>query len=158
MPTRPSPIAPRALAALAALTLCLCAALLGGGVQAQAVAQPATPPIPYPDAATALAALQARDGDGVIVTHPEGWIVASEPLASAQWSFTTPGHEAHPAAVRRVIRRERGGAVAVQVDSLCSAGAEPCARLVAQFEAMNERITQAVKARGRQGSTPPAQP
>jgi hypothetical protein len=144
--------------------LALCAPLLTGGALAQTAAQtaapaaPAIPPIPYPDAATALAALQARDGDGVIVTHPEGWVVASEPLASAQWSFTTPGHEAHPAAVRRVIRRERGGGVTVQVDSLCTAGTEPCARLVAQFEAMNERITQSVKARGRQGSTPPAQP
>jgi len=119
-----------------------------------AFAQPA-PEIGFSKVAEALKALQARDGNGTIVTHSDDWVIINEPLAAAQWSFTPPGHYAHPALVRRVIQRSGGGAVAVQLASLCEAPREACDRLKAEFEAMNERITQSVRARGRQGSTQP---
>lgn len=119
-----------------------------------------TPPIAYPDVASALAALSARDGAGTIVTHSDAWTVVNEPGAGAQWSFAPEGHAAHPAVVRRVVKRNAGGDVSVETTSLCEAPAEACARLLQEFEAMNPRITQAIKARGRQGSAqagaPPA--
>lgn len=119
-----------------------------------ALAQPA-PAIGYTRVADALKALEARDGDGTVVTHSEGWVVVNEPLASAQWSFTPAGHYAHPAVVKRTIVRGAGGAVSVDVQALCEAPAEACGRLKAEFEAMNDRITQAVRARGRQPQLPP---
>jgi len=119
-------------------------------------APPTPPPIEYTTVAAALKALEARDGNGTIVVHSEGWTIVHEPMAAMQWSFTPPGHGAHPAVVRRIIRRAPGGAVSVDTKLLCEAAAAECDKLQAEFLAMNDRITQAVKARGRQGSTPPA--
>lgn len=112
-------------------------------------------PIPDASVAAALTRLEALDGQGAIVTHADGWTTVNEPAAAAQWSFTPAGHAAHPAVVRRVIVRQAGGAVTVDTQALCEAKPEPCARLLAEFESMNDRIVQAVKSRGRQGSSGP---
>ena len=109
--------------------------------------------IEYPSVAAALKALEARDGDGTVVTHPEGWTIVNEPLATAQWSFVPASHAAYPAVVRRVIRRGANGTVSVDTTSLCEAGAAACEQLLAEFAALNDRITQAARARGR--PTPP---
>lgn len=117
--------------------------------------------IPYPDVAAAFAALSARDGAGTIVTHSDAWTLVNEPGAAAQWSFTPKGHPAHPAVVRRIVKRGAGGEVSVETASLCEASAQACTQLLQEFEAMNPRITQAIRARGRQGSAqalPGAQP
>ncbi|MEY8878100.1 MAG: hypothetical protein AB9M60_16430 [Leptothrix sp. (in: b-proteobacteria)] len=139
--------APGAVAPLSAATS------TAASTAAPAAAPTAVAPIAQATVAAALAALKARDGDGVIVTQADGWLIVNEVLASAQWSFVPAGHAAYPAVVRRVIRRGAGGAVSVDTTSLCEAAAEPCAKLLAEFEALNSRITQAVKARGRQGSS-----
>jgi hypothetical protein len=112
-------------------------------------------PIVHTSVAEALAALKARDGNGTVVTESEGWVIVNEPAAAAQWSFTPTGHAAHPAVVRRIIRRPADGPPTVETETLCEAGAQACTALTHEFEAMNDRITQSVKARGRQGSTPP---
>lgn len=130
--------------------------LMGACAWAQSSPTPA-PPIDHPSVAAALKALEARDGNGTIVTHADGWTLVNEPLAAAQWSFTPVGHYAYPAVVRRVVKRSAGGEVSVETTSLCEAPAAACSRLLEEFAALNGRITQAVKARGRMGSTPPAQ-
>jgi hypothetical protein len=116
---------------------------------AAAAQTPAAPPMPYTSVKEALAQLEARDGNGTVVTRADGWVTVAEPLASAQWSFTPAGHEAHPAVVRRTILRGPGREVAVDTQSICEAPAAACAKLLAEFEALNDRIVQAVKSRGR---------
>lgn len=118
-------------------------------------AAPAVAPIPDRSVAAALARLEALDGNGAIVTHADGWTTVNEPASSAQWSFTPAGHAAHPAVVRRVIVRQAGGAISVDTQALCEAKAEACGKLVAEFEAMNDRIVQALRSRGRQGAARP---
>jgi hypothetical protein len=110
-------------------------------------------PIEFPSVAAALKALEARDGNGTIVTHADGWIIVNEPLASAQWSFTPADHPAYPAVVRRVIKRAPDGLVSVEIGSRCEAPEAACTQLLAEFAALSDRVTQAVKARGRQGSS-----
>ena len=125
------------------------------------LAQPVSPPagkIGFTSVAAALKDLEARDGNGTIVTHADGWTVINEPLASAQWSFTPSGYYAYPAVVRRIIKRSPDGAVSVETASLCEAPEAECGKLLAEFAAMNERITQAVKSRGRQAPSQPAPP
>ncbi len=112
--------------------------------------------IEYPSVAAALKDLEARDENGTVVTHSDGWTIINEPLASSQWSFTPPGHYAYPAVVRRVIKRSPTGAVSVETASLCESSESACSKLLAEFATMNERITQAVKAKGRQPSAVPA--
>jgi len=109
--------------------------------------------IQFASVAEALAALEGKDGNGTIVTHSDGWVIVNEPSAAAQWSFTPAGHYAYPAVVRRVVQRGPNGAVSVETSSICEAAQEPCARLLAEFEALNDRVTQAIKARSRQGSS-----
>lgn len=108
--------------------------------------------LPYTQVAQALAALRAADGQGTIVTESEGWVTVNQPLASAQWSFVPSEHAAYPAVIRRIIRRGPGGAVNVETDSLCEGPRPACEQLLVEFAALNSRITQAVKAQGRQGS------
>jgi hypothetical protein len=122
---------------------------------AETVARPAGQ-IGFTSVATALKELEARDGNGTVVTHADGWTVVNEPSTSAQWSFTPSGYYAHPAVVRRTIKRSPDGSVSVETASLCEAPEAECSKLLAEFAAMNERITQAVKARGRQGSAQPS--
>lgn len=134
----------------------LLASMLATSARAQAPAVDATR-LPFDTVASALKDLESRDGNGTIVTHSDGWTIINEPLASAQWSFTPEGHPAHPAVVRRVIRRGPGGAVSVETASLCEAPLGACEKLLEEFAALNDRITQAAKARGRQTATPPTQ-
>lgn len=136
-----------ALPSLALTSLCL---LLASPAPALAQASPA---IGFNRVAEALSSLEARDGNGTIVTHRDGWAIVNEPLAAAQWSFTPVGHAAYPALVRRIIRRGADGSVSVDTASLCEAPAAACEALVVEFKSLDERITQAVKARGRQGSS-----
>lgn len=115
----------------------------------------ATAPIGYKTVAEARAALEARDGRDVVVTHADGWITVNEPAAGAQWSFPPQGHYAYPSLLRRTVVREAGGKVTMRTDSLCETQADACARLVAEFEALNDRIVQAVKARRRGPTSAP---
>lgn len=144
------------------------AALLAAqGVPAQTAAPPAQSaapaaastsapaPMPYASVAQALAALRAADGDGTVVTEANGWITVTQPPLSTQWTFTTAGHPAHPALVRRVMRRGSDGKPGVETQLLCEAPAEACAALQTQFDAMNERLLQGARARARQGSSVP---
>ncbi|MEO7336734.1 MAG: hypothetical protein ABIV63_09140 [Caldimonas sp.] len=120
-----------------------------------AAAPPKPKPIEFRSVAQARSALEAEDGKTTIVTHPDEWVVVTEPAAAAQWSFTPPGYYAYPAVVRRIILRGPNRAVSVDTSSLCEAPAEACERLLKEFESMNERIVQSTKARGGQGSARP---
>lgn len=121
-----------------------------------AASSPAAPRLAeYTSVAQALAELSARDGAGTIVVHSDGWTIINELGAQAQWSFTPTGHRAHPAVVRRTVRRDGKSQVNVETASLCEGSQPACDMLLKEFEAMNDRITQSIRARARQGSTPP---
>lgn len=125
-----------------------------------AVAETVSPPVGqlgFASVAAALKELEARDGNGTVVTHADGWTVVNEPVASAQWSFTPSGYYAYPAVVRRTVKRAPDGSVSVETASLCEAPQAECSKLLAEFAAMNDRITQAVKARGRRAPSQPPQ-
>jgi hypothetical protein len=147
------------LAPVTVIAMTMALAASAGLAQTSSSTAPATPPaaakIGYATVAEALKQLEAKDGNGAIVTHPDGWTIVNEPAASAQWSFTPAGYFAHPAVVRRVIKRDAQGGVSVEIASLCEAKEADCKRLVTEFEALNDRIIQATKARGRSASTPP---
>ncbi|MDL2336786.1 MAG: molecular chaperone DnaJ [Pseudomonadota bacterium] len=131
-------------------------AALASAIPALAQTAPPEPTrIDFSSVAAALKELEARDGNGTVVAHADGWTLINEPLASAQWSFTPSSHYAYPALVRRIIKRSPTGAVSVETASLCEAPQAECSKLLSEFAALNDRITQAVTARGRQGSTQP---
>ena len=107
-----------------------------------------SPRIEFPSVAAALRSLEARDGNGTVVTHGDGWTIVNEPGAAAQWSFVPAAHAAYPAVVRRVIRRSPTGEASVETASLCEAPKAACDQLLAEFAALNGRVTQALRSRG----------
>lgn len=122
---------------------------------ASATASNASAAIPFATVADALAALKARDGDSVTVMTADGWVTVDEPSAAARWSFTPSGYYAYPAVVKRVIKRSAGGAAEVETTSLCESDKASCGKLLAEFHELDERIRQAIQARGRRTPTPP---
>lgn len=122
-------------------------ALIGPAALAQSADPAAPPPIGYAHVDAALQDLTAQDGQGTVVAHVDGWTIVNQPMAAAQWSFTPPGHPAHPAVVRRTIVRGPNRAVTVDTGLLCEGPASACEQLKTEFTAMNDRIAQAVKAR-----------
>jgi len=88
--------------------------------------------IGYASVTEALEGLRAKQGVH-IVTKPDGWIIATEPTVYAQWSFTPPGHYAHPAVVRRLIEQRKDGEVHVEIAALCGADKASCDKLMAEF-------------------------
>src|SRR5690349_22725517 len=111
---------------------------------APADAQEARPEsgIGYPSVAAALAALRARSD--VIINEQGGWTIVNDSPNKTIWSFTPPGHPAHPAAVKRVDV-ERDSAVYIDMSALCGAEKRACDQLVEDFKALNQQMTQAIQ-------------
>jgi len=98
--------------------------------------------IGYPSVATALDALRARND--VRVSTEGGWTVITEIGGRILWSFTPPGHPAHPAAIRRVMS-QKDGAWYVTMNVLCQADKVPCDQLVQEFNVLNERMREFIE-------------
>lgn len=126
----------------------------------------ATPPLPasgplpevpdaglgYPTPADALAALRQKPGTSVI--EQDGWTVVQDQEDAqhlALWSFTPPGHPAHPAMVRRTLYA-RGGKVWMSMEVQCGGSKRACDTLVRQYQALNDGLTNAARERVRQAA------
>ncbi|MBT8145189.1 MAG: DUF4019 domain-containing protein [Gammaproteobacteria bacterium] len=94
----------------------------------------------------ALQSLRAKEG--VNITNSDGWTVVDDSTGDNHvlWSFTPPGHPAHPAAVKRTVHEE-DGAIWIDMNALCQAEKAPCDALIEEFTQLNEKIRQAVAAR-----------
>jgi hypothetical protein len=106
----------------------------------------------YSSVSEALESLKAKAGVTVKVTKPDGWVIVNESSpVFAVWSFTPEGHYAHPAVVRRVIQQRPGGDVYVEMTALCQADKASCDKLIREFQQLNERMREQVRARLQQG-------
>jgi hypothetical protein len=123
---------------------CLLALLVLAAVPRSASGQD-TGGIGYPTVEAALKALKARSD--VQITNQGGWTIVNE--VTGFWSFTPPGHPAHPAAVRRTIV-SRDGVQSVEMRFLCEAGKEACDQLQAQFHKLNEKLLQAARSKDKE--------
>jgi hypothetical protein len=65
------------------------------------------------------------------------------------WTFTLPGHPAHPAVVcRRVM--ERRGIIDIPTTVHCNGAEAACAKLRSDFDVLNERMIQDLYSRQKQ--------
>jgi hypothetical protein len=94
--------------------------------------------IGYPTVATAYAAVQAKPG--VRVTVRDGWTIMEDRASMTVWSFTPPGHPAHPSVARREVRQAKDGRVSIQHSVRCEAAKAACDKLNAEFRELNDRI------------------
>lgn len=107
-----------------------------------ACAQTSEGSIGYSTVAAALAALKARSD--LNVSEQGGWTIVNDAANKTVWSFTPPGHPAHPTAVKRAVV-EKGEAIHIDMSALCQAEKSACDRLMDEFRALNQRMAQSAR-------------
>ena len=96
----------------------------------------------YPSAAAALEGLKKKPG--VTISVQGGWTIAADRSTNTVWSFTPPGHPAHPSVVRRTVV-EKDGSIHVRTNVLCKAAKPTCDKLAADFNQLNNRMRDSIK-------------
>jgi hypothetical protein len=129
-----------ALAAAASTVTMLSFAIAGdSGAVTQKPAEEATASAPK-TVAGVLAALKTRPGIQFSVTEPDHWTIATASDFSAQWSFTPPGHYAHPAVVQRLLKKRPNGDMYVEMGVFCESAKAACDRLSEEFTELNRQM------------------
>lgn len=111
--------------------------------------------IGYPSASAALEELKARAD--VTIAEEGGWTTADDKPNRTLWSFTMPGHPAHPAAVRRTVVMENGQ-LSIKMNALCQAKREACDSMLEEFRSMNTALQQSLAPPKAASSAPSWQP
>ena len=96
----------------------------------------------YATVALALEALRSKSG--VKISDLSGWTVIEDRSTLSLWSFTPPGHPAHPAAIHRRVVQE-ADKIFVKTHVLCEASKPACDKVVADFEDLNQRMIKGLK-------------
>jgi hypothetical protein len=99
----------------------------------------------YENVEAARAGLKAKAG--TTFSEQGGWTIVADAQGSTIWSFTPPGHPAHPAVVKRSIV-QRDGVIAVEMSGLCEASKPACDSLMDEFKKLNEKMAQSVAGSG----------
>ena len=122
----------------------LCAAVLASGTAAYAQTTPdgARDGIAYASVTETQAALRAKAG--VTFSKNGDWTIAND-TDGAIWSFTPENHYAHPSVGRRRLFKNEGQYY-VQTEILCHADKSACDRLRADYQLLDRRMTEAIRA------------
>lgn len=105
----------------------------------------------YPSVAAALDALKKSSGAKLAIQ--DGWTIVTEAATDTLWSFTPATHPAHPAVVKRRLVSE-GGSISIRMSALCEAEKSACDRLMAEFQALNERMRSSMHAAAANAPAP----
>jgi hypothetical protein len=101
--------------------------------------------IGYPSVAAALADLHLKPDMKFSVQN--GWTIAEDRSHFTLWSFAPAGDPAYPSAVKRTAVQEAGGRVTMDMKVLCQSTQSACDKLVADFNALNERMRDSFKSK-----------
>ncbi|HEX3912723.1 MAG TPA: hypothetical protein VHW71_04385 [Steroidobacteraceae bacterium] len=100
--------------------------------------------IGYPSVAAALADLHSKPE--VTFSVRNGWTVAEDQNHSSFWSFPPEGDPAYPSAVKRTAVQTQAG-INLEMKILCQSTQAACDKLVADFNALNERMRNSFKSK-----------
>jgi len=98
--------------------------------------------IGYPTVSAALADLHSKPEVNFSVQN--GWTIAEDRSHSNFWSFPPEGDPAYPSAVKRTVV-QTGKGVNLEMKVLCQSTQAACDKLVADFNALNERMRNSFK-------------
>jgi hypothetical protein len=74
----------------------------------------------------------------------KSYVAISDKAAGTVWTFTVPGHPAHPSVVcRRPV--QDGAEMRLQTDVRCNASEAECQKLVKAFQELNQRMMQEMR-------------
>ena len=84
----------------------------------------------------------------------KSYVAISDKAKDTIWTFTVPGHPAHPSVVcRRPV--QDGAELRLQMDVRCNAAEAECQKLVTAFQELNQRMLRDMaNSRNRTGSRP----
>jgi hypothetical protein len=99
--------------------------------------------IGYSSVAAALADLHSNPE--VKFSIQNGWTIAEDRSHFTLWSFAPEGDPAYPSAVKRTAVQAPGGSVNMDMRVLCQSTQAACDKLVADFNALNERMRSSFK-------------
>ena len=74
------------------------------------------------------------------IADENGYVAYVDTPKTAVWTFTKPGHEAHPSVVCRSVIANPDGSNSIDMKVLCVGTDAACERLLADFNKLNERI------------------
>jgi hypothetical protein len=94
----------------------------------------------YANVAHALESMRVKDG--VKISVQSGWTVIQDQLSF--WSFTPPGHSAHPAAVHRRAIRE-GDSFFFKSYIRCEGPKSACDALSIEFGRLDDALRESLK-------------
>ena len=118
------------------------AAIIPAFVAAQDSRAQTTSDFGYATVALALESMRAKVG--VKISVQSGWTVIEDPSTLSLWSFTPPGHSAHPAAAHRWIIRE-GDNLFVQSHIRCEGPKSACDAMAIEFGRLDEAMRESLK-------------
>lgn len=74
----------------------------------------------------------------------KSYVAISDKAKDTVWTFTVPGHPAHPSVVcRRPV--QDGADMRLQMNVQCNAAESECQKLVAAFQELNQRMIQEMR-------------
>jgi hypothetical protein len=100
--------------------------------------------IEYPSVAAALKDLHSKPE--VNFSEQNGWIIADDRSHFTVWTFAPQGDPAYPSAVKRTAVQQ-GKGITMDMKVQCESTQSACDKLVADFQALNDRAVQALKAK-----------
>ena len=98
--------------------------------------------IGYPSVAAALADLHSKAD--VKFSVQNGWTIADDRSHFTLWSFPPEGDPAYPSVVKRTAVQQ-GKGISMDMKVLCQSTQAACDKLVADFNALNERMRNSFK-------------
>jgi hypothetical protein len=121
------------------LALPLLAGLIGAGLAAPARAQDLCGrPVEAPDA---LYERLAKTEKLPEIHRDKGYVALHDKARQVTWTFTLPGHPAHPSVIcRQPVQEGKGWRIEMGVS--CRAADAACEKLVDAFDKLNERLVQ----------------
>jgi hypothetical protein len=75
----------------------------------------------------------------------KAYIAINDAARNTLWTFTVPGHPAHPTVVCRQPVDVPGKELSLQMDVQCNADGAECERLVSAFQELNQRMLRDAK-------------
>ena len=100
--------------------------------------------IGYPSVAAALKDLRSKPD--VNFSEQNGWIIADDRSHVTVWTFAPQGDPAYPSVVKRTVVQQ-GKGISMDMKVRCESSQSACDKLVADFNALNERVRDSLKAK-----------
>ena len=100
--------------------------------------------IGYPSVAAALEDLRSKPE--IHFSEQNGWVIADDREHFSVWTFAPEGDPSYPSVVKRTAVQQ-GKGVSMNMRVLCESTIRACDKLVADFNALNDRAVQSIKNR-----------